>query len=141
MDFETTTRHCPICDADVEVPADLFAGMAQMPKVIARAFKEPHATSGTDGWPPPEIVAPLADIEVGHGWRIRQTLSEDRPELGPLNQATCSPAPAANPPAPSLSARFARSSRLACLIVFLKELNAVSFFFDNLFDSLKGSKN
>jgi len=38
-------------------------------------------------------------------------------------------------------ARFARSARLAGFIVFLKELNAVSFFFDNLFDSLKGSKN
>jgi len=38
-------------------------------------------------------------------------------------------------------ARFARSARLAGFIVFLKEFNAVSFFFDNLFDSLKGSKN
>ncbi|HEY5639000.1 MAG TPA: DinB family protein, partial [Dehalococcoidia bacterium] len=78
--------HCPICDDDVEVPADLFGGMAQMPKVISRAFKEPHAPGGGVGWSPSEIVAHLADIEVGLGWRIRQTLSEDRPELQPFDQ-------------------------------------------------------
>ena len=86
MDFETTTKNCPICDADVEIPADLFAGMAQMPKVIARAFKEPHATGEGEDWSPLEIVAHLADIEVGLGWRIRQTLSEERPELQPFDQ-------------------------------------------------------
>ena len=85
MDFETTTTNCPICDADVEVPADLFAGMAQMPKVIARAFKEPHAMRG-EGWSPSQIVAHLADVEVAEGWRIRQTLSEDRPELQAFDQ-------------------------------------------------------
>jgi len=42
---------------------------------------------------------------------------------------------------PVLIPAFARFARLAGFIVFLKELNAVSFFFDNLFDSLKGSKN
>ena len=36
---------------------------------------------------------------------------------------------------------LARFARLAGFNVFLKELNAVSFIFDNLFDSLKGSKN
>ncbi len=86
MEFETTTTDCPICDAEVEVPTDLFAGMAQMPKVIARAFKEPHAPGDREGWSPSEIVAHLADIEVGLGWRIRQTLSEDRPELQPFDQ-------------------------------------------------------
>ena len=88
MDFETTTSNCPICDADVEIPAELFAGMAQMPKVIARAFKEPHAKRDGEGWSPSEVVAHLADIEVGLGWRIRQTLSEDRPELQPFDQDT-----------------------------------------------------
>ncbi len=86
MEFETTTTNCPICGADVEVPADLFAGMAQMPKVIARAFKEPHATGEGEDWSPLEIVAHLADIEVGLGWRIRQTLAEERPELQPFDQ-------------------------------------------------------
>ena len=85
MDFDTTTTNCSICDADVEVPADLFAGMAQMPKVIARAFREPH-TGGGEGWSPSEVVAHLADVEVAEGWRIRQTLSEDRPELQPFDQ-------------------------------------------------------
>jgi len=86
MDFPTKTNHCPICDADVEIPADLFAGMGQMPRVIARAFKEPHAMGGGEGWTPPEIVAHLADIEVGLGWRIRQTLAEDEPVLRVFNQ-------------------------------------------------------
>lgn len=85
MDFETTTTNCPICDADVEVPTDLFAGMAQMPKVIARAFKEPHAMRG-EGWSPSQIVAHLADVEVAEGWRIRQTLAEERPELQAFDQ-------------------------------------------------------
>ena len=86
MDFETTTTNCPICDADVEVPADLFAGMAQMPKVIARAFKEPHATGEGGDWSPLEIVAHLADVEVAEGWRIRQALAEERPELQAFDQ-------------------------------------------------------
>jgi hypothetical protein len=86
MEFETTTANCPICDADVEIPSDLFAGMAQMPRVIARSFKEPRATGDGEGWSPSEIVAHLADIEVGLGWRIRQTLSEDRPELQAFDQ-------------------------------------------------------
>jgi hypothetical protein len=85
MDFPTKTNRCPICDADVDIPADLFGGMAQMPKVIARAFKEPHAMGG-GGWTPPEVVAHLADIEVGLGWRIRQVLSEDRPMLQAFDQ-------------------------------------------------------
>jgi hypothetical protein len=86
MDFPTKTNYCPICDAEVEIPADLFAGMAQMPKVIARAFKEPHAVGGRDGWSPPEIVAHLADIEVGLGWRLRKVLEEDGPMLQPFDQ-------------------------------------------------------
>lgn len=88
MDFETRTNHCPICDANVEIPAGLFAGMAQMPKLIARAFKEPHAMGGGVGWTPPEVVAHMADIEVGLGFRIRRVLSEDGPELTVFNQET-----------------------------------------------------
>jgi hypothetical protein len=86
MDFPTKTKNCPICGADVEIPADLFAGMAQMPKIIARAFKEPHAMGGGPGWTPPEVVAHMADIEIGLGWRIRQVLAEDKPMLQQFNQ-------------------------------------------------------
>jgi hypothetical protein len=86
MDFPTKTHNCPICEADVEIPADLFDGMSQMPKIISRAFKEPHAMGGGAGWSPPEIVAHLADIEVGFGWRIRQVLSEDAPLLQAFDQ-------------------------------------------------------
>ncbi|MEX0682704.1 MAG: DinB family protein [Dehalococcoidia bacterium] len=86
MDVQTTTHHCPICDADVEIPVDLFGGMAQMPKVVARAFKEPHAMGGGEGWTPHGVVAHLADIEVTLGWRIRQVLAEDAPQLQPFDQ-------------------------------------------------------
>jgi hypothetical protein len=86
MDIDTKVNHCPICDADVPIPANLFAGMGDMPKVIARAFKEPHAMGGGAGWTPSEVVAHLADIEVTLGWRIRQVLAEDAPVLQPFDQ-------------------------------------------------------
>jgi hypothetical protein len=63
------------------------------------------------------VAASRYDRLWGNGWDM------GKPLLIPASPV--SPAPA----------------RLAGFIVFLKELNAVSFFFDNLFDSLKGSKN
>ncbi|HUF53580.1 MAG TPA: DinB family protein [Dehalococcoidia bacterium] len=86
MDFPTKPNHCLICDAEVEIPADLFAGMSEMPKIIARAFKEPHAMGSGAEWSPPEVVAHLADIEVSLGWRIRQVLAEDAPMLQAFDQ-------------------------------------------------------
>ena len=50
MDFETTPTHCPICDADVEVPADLFAVMRQMPKVIPRAVRARVTNARSGNW-------------------------------------------------------------------------------------------
>ncbi len=33
MTVETTRRHCPICEAEVEMPADTVEGMAAAPKL------------------------------------------------------------------------------------------------------------
>ncbi len=39
-----------------------------------------------EGWSASEIAAHLADIEVALGWRIRQVLSVDEPELQPFDE-------------------------------------------------------
>ena len=85
LEFPTRTNACPICEANVDLPADLFGTMAEMPKIVSRAFREPRDHSGT-GWTPHEIAAHLADIEVGLGWRIRCVLSEDAPMLQAFDQ-------------------------------------------------------
>ncbi len=85
MTVETTRRHCPICEAEVEMPADTVEGMAAAPKLIAEAVRAASVGTG-DGWSASEIAAHLADIEVALGWRMRQILSEDEPELQPFDQ-------------------------------------------------------
>ncbi len=85
MTVETTRRHCPICETEVEMPADTLAGMAAAPKLIAEAVRSTSVGTG-DGWSASEIAAHLADIEVALGWRIRQVLSEDEPALQPFDQ-------------------------------------------------------
>ncbi len=85
MTVETTRRHCPICETEVEMPADTVEGMAAAPKLIAEAVRVASGGAG-EGWSAPEIAAHLADIEVALGWRMRQILSEDEPALQPFNQ-------------------------------------------------------
>lgn len=85
MEFETVTRFCAICDCDVPMPADMFGTMAEVPKAVSRSFREPRSLSG-EGWTPHEVAAHLADVEVALGWRIRQVLSSDGPELQPFDQ-------------------------------------------------------
>jgi hypothetical protein len=85
MEFETVKRHCAICGAEAEMPSDMFAVMAEMPRLVSRSFKEPRRPEGT-GWTPHEVAAHLADIEVVLSWRIRQVLAEDEPTLQPLDQ-------------------------------------------------------
>ncbi len=85
MTVETKRRHCPICDAEVEMPVDTLAGMAAAPQLIAAAVWAASGGAG-EGWSASEIAAHLADIEVALGWRIRQILSEDEPALQPFNQ-------------------------------------------------------
>ncbi len=85
MTVETTRRHCPICETEVEMPADTVEGMAAAPKLIAEAVRVGSGGAG-EGWSASEIAAHLADIEVALGWRMRQILSEDEPELQPFDQ-------------------------------------------------------
>lgn len=85
MEFPTVVKLCEICDTEVEMPTDMFDTMASMPRLVSRTFREPRATREA-GWTPHEVAAHLADIEVTLGWRIRQVLSEDEPELAPMDQ-------------------------------------------------------
>ena len=85
MEFETEARYCAICDAEAEMPADTFAVMAEMPRLVSRSFKEPRRLE-RKGWTPHEVAAHLADIEVALGWRIRQVLAEDEPTLQSFDQ-------------------------------------------------------
>jgi len=85
MTVETTRRHCPICESEVEMPVDTVEGMAAAPKLIAEAVRAAPGGVG-EGWSASEIAAHLADIEVVLGWRIRQVLSEDEPALQPFDQ-------------------------------------------------------
>jgi len=86
MEFPTTMNFCPICDAEVEIPADLFGTMAEMPKLVSRSFKEPRSIAAGAGWSPQEVAAHLADVEVVEGWRVRQVLTKDEPVLEPFDQ-------------------------------------------------------
>ncbi len=83
--METTRRHCPICESEVEMPVDTVEGMAAAPKLIAEAVRAAPGGAG-EGWSASEIAAHLADIEVALGWRLRQVLSVDEPELQPFDQ-------------------------------------------------------
>ena len=83
--METTRRHCRICESEVDMPADTVEGMTAAPKLIAEAVRAAPGGVG-EGWSASEIAAHLADIEVSLGWRMRQVLSEDDPEVQPFDQ-------------------------------------------------------
>lgn len=85
MEFETRKNDCPICGETVDMPADMFGTMAEMPKLVSRSFREPRSLSG-EGWTPHEVAAHLADVEVTLAWRIRQVLASDEPALQPFDQ-------------------------------------------------------
>jgi hypothetical protein len=85
LEFETRKNDCPLCGATMDVPVDMPAVMAEMPKLVSRSFREPRALE-RQGWSPHEIAAHLADIEVVLGWRIREVLAEDEPMLQPFDQ-------------------------------------------------------
>lgn len=84
--METITKFCPICAAEVEMPADLLAGMSVGPKNIADAVRAAGDKRDADGWSASAIAAHMADLEVGVGWRMRQVLAEDAPMLQPFDQ-------------------------------------------------------
>ena len=85
MQIETTKRYCQICATEVEMPVDTLAGLAAAPQMIAEAVRSDRLKSA-EGWSPSEVAAHLADTEVAFGWRLRQTLSEDGPELKGFDQ-------------------------------------------------------
>ncbi len=85
LEFETRKNDCPICGQAMDIPVDMPAVMAEMPKLVSRSFKEPRPFD-RQGWSPHEVAAHLADAEVVLGWRIRQILSEDEPMLQPFDQ-------------------------------------------------------
>jgi len=59
--------------------------MAIAPAMIAKALSE-AGLAAAEGWSAGEVAVHLADTEVVTGWRIRQTLAEDTPELQPYDQ-------------------------------------------------------
>ena len=63
LEFETRKNDCPLCGQTVDIPVDMLAVMAGMPKLVARSFKEPRPLD-RQGWSPHEIAAHLADAEV-----------------------------------------------------------------------------
>ncbi len=78
--------YCPICQAEVERPADLWAAAARTAGRLYRAIRglteadlayRPRA----DAWSIREIILHLADTELVHGYRLRRALAEDSPEL------------------------------------------------------------
>ena len=85
MQIETTNRYCEICGVEAQMPVDTVAGLATAPQMIADAIRSSRPKGG-EGWSPAEIAAHLADIEVALGWRLRQMMAEDEPELQPFDQ-------------------------------------------------------
>lgn len=85
MDLETSKRHCEICGGEVETPVDTLAALAAAPQTIAEAVRSGGLKS-REGWSPREVAAHLADTEMAFGWRLRQTISEDEPELQGFDQ-------------------------------------------------------
>lgn len=85
MTQEIVLDFCPICGTEVDTPADTLTAMADAPEAIAQALRD--APAGVrDGWSPAEVATHLADTEVVTGWRIRQILAIDEPEIQPYDQ-------------------------------------------------------
>jgi hypothetical protein len=61
-----------------------MGGLARAPELIAAAVRS--SPGGGKGWTPAEVAAHLADTEIVTGWRIRQTLAIDEPNIQPYDQ-------------------------------------------------------
>jgi len=85
MNPETQRVHCPICSGETEMPVDTLTALAAAPEAIAKAMSDAPA-GARDGWSPGEVATHLADTEVVTGWRIRQILAIDEPEIQPYDQ-------------------------------------------------------
>jgi DinB superfamily len=85
MGTETKLEFCAICGTEVATPVNILASLAEAPDAIAAALREAPA-GARDGWSPAEVATHLADTEVVTGWRMRQTLAADEPEIQPYDQ-------------------------------------------------------
>jgi len=85
MTSRTERVYCSICGADVETPLDTLASLTEAPEVIAAALREAPA-SARQGWSPHDVATHLADTEVVTGWRVRQILAVDEPDIQPYDQ-------------------------------------------------------
>lgn len=85
MAQETTLEFCEICGAEVEMPADTLKALTEGPDKIGTALRE-APTGKRHGWTPAEVATHLADTEVVSGWRIRQILAENEPDIQPYDQ-------------------------------------------------------
>jgi hypothetical protein len=85
MTSETERVYCPICGSEVEMPVDTLAGLAAAPDLIAEAMHGVQPDE-REGWSPAEVATHLADTEVVTGWRMRQILAVDEPEIQPYDQ-------------------------------------------------------
>jgi DinB superfamily len=85
MGAKTKLEFCPICGAEVDTPVDVLASLAEAPEAIATALREAPA-GAREGWSASEVATHLADTEVVTGWRMRQTLAADEPEIQPYDQ-------------------------------------------------------
>jgi len=85
MEVEVTKRRCEMCGAEAEMPVDTLGALAAAPRLIAGTVESaPKRTR--QGWSPAEVAAHLADNEVAWGWRLRQAMTEDEPEVQPFDQ-------------------------------------------------------
>lgn len=85
MSIETIRQFCAICGHEVETPADTLTAMAEAPNSVAVALRT-APTAARQGWTPAEVATHLADTEVVGGWRIRQILAENEPDIQPYDQ-------------------------------------------------------
>jgi hypothetical protein len=85
MEIGVTKRRCEMCGAEAEMPVDTLGALAAAPRLIAGAVDSAPKKRGR-GWSPEEVAAHLADNEVAFGWRLRQAISEDEPEVQGFNQ-------------------------------------------------------
>ena len=67
------------------MPVDVMAALAEMPQRLREALRTAPQRA-YDGWSPGFIAVHLADLEVSRGLRFRRVLTEDNPQLEPLDQ-------------------------------------------------------
>ena len=85
MQVEITKRRCEMCGAEAEMPVDTLGALAAAPRLIAGAVESAPKRRG-QGWSPAEVAAHLADNEVAFGWRLRQAMGDDEPEVQSFDQ-------------------------------------------------------